>query len=104
LYAMSAGDVTVALDYLQQAVSLDRDAKNMVNLSISLQNLADCLSYLGRIGPARETIAEALTYAQASGEQTRIRNEHAYSGWLASLTNDSEQAEQHFTAADQIEY
>lgn len=104
LYAMSAGDTAAALDYLQQSASLERDDKHMHNLAISLDNLGDCLGDLGQIGQAREAIAEALSCAQASGEHDLVGNEHVSSGWLAGLTGDTERAEWHFAAADQIEY
>ena len=70
--------------------------------AISLQNLAECLGYLGQIGPARDAAAEALSCADSGGDRTQIRNSHVYLGWLAGLGGDAAEAEQQFTAADQI--
>ncbi len=85
------------------AVRHDRDAGDMTNLAIGLQNLAECLGHLGQIGPARDAAAEALTCAEAAGDREKIRDSHAFLGWLAGLAGDAAQAEQQFTAADQIE-
>lgn len=75
----------------------------MMNLAIGLLNLAACLGQLGRTGPARDAVAEALTCAESANDREVIRDSHAYAGWLASLVGDAAQAEQNFTAADQIE-
>ena len=103
LFAMNAGDLAAARDYLPMAVRHYRDAGDMSNLAIGLQNLAECLGQLGQPGPARDAAAEALTSAQAAGDREEIRNAHAYLGWLAGLAGDTAEAEQQFTAADQIE-
>ena len=102
LYAMNAGDLATARDYLTLAVRHDRDAGDMRNLAIGLQNLAECLGHLGLAGPAREAAAESLTRATAADDRDGVRNSHAYLGWLAGLAGDTPAAEQHFTTADQI--
>ena len=61
LFAMYAGDLVTALEYLPMAARQYRDAGNMPYLAIGLQNLAECLGQLGQTGPARDTAAEALT-------------------------------------------
>ena len=103
LFAMHAGDLATARDYLPQVVGHYRDAGNTSFLAVGLQNLAECLGHLGQIGPARDTAAEALTCAESAGDRENIRDAHAFSGWLAGLAGDAAQAGQHFTAADQIE-
>ena len=85
------------------AIRDDRETGNMRDLSIDLQNLADCLGHLGQPGPARDAAATALTSAQAANDREEIRNSHAYLGRAAGLADDAAEAERHFTAADQIE-
>jgi DNA-binding GntR family transcriptional regulator/tetratricopeptide (TPR) repeat protein len=103
LFATAAGDLATAREYLSLSTSRDRDAGDMKNLAIGLQNLAACLGQLGETGPARDAAAEALTCAESANDREGIRDSHAYAGWLAGLVGDAAQAEQKFTAADQIE-
>jgi tetratricopeptide (TPR) repeat protein len=102
LLATSAGDLVTARDYLTLAVRNGRDAGDMLNLAIRLQNLANCLGHLGLAGLAQEAAAEALTCAETAGRRGYVRNSHACLGWLAGLAGDASAAEQHFTTADQI--
>jgi tetratricopeptide (TPR) repeat protein len=102
LFAMNAGDLATARDYLTLAARHDRDARDTRNLAIGLRNLADCLGLLGLAGAAWETAAEALASAEATGERDSARNTLAYLGWLAALAGDTTAAEDHFTNADQI--
>ena len=103
LFAMNAGDLATAREYLPLAVRHDRDAGDMRNLAIGLRNLAECLGHLGQAGPARDAAAEALTCAEATGDREQFADSHAYLGWLAGLAGDTAEAEEHFTAADQIQ-
>jgi tetratricopeptide (TPR) repeat protein len=104
LFAMNAGDLTAAREYLSMAVSQGRrDTKNILNLTIRLQNLSECLGQLGQIGPARDAAAEELTSAQAADEWVQICYSHAYLGWVAGLAGDTAEAERQFTAADQVQ-
>ena len=89
LFAMNAGDLATAREYLPLAVRHDRDAGDMANLAIGLRNLAECLGQLGQPGPARDAAAEALTCAETAGDREHIRNSHAYLGWLAGLAGDA---------------
>jgi tetratricopeptide (TPR) repeat protein len=100
LFAMNAGDLATARDYLTVGARHDRDAGDRSNLAFGLRNLANCLGLLGLPGPARDAAAEALTSAIAADDS--LRNSHAYLGWLAGLAGDSIAAEEHFTSADQI--
>ena len=102
LFAMIAGDLVTARDYLTLGTCHDRDAGDMRNLAVGLQNLADCLGHLGLAGPARDAAAEALTSAETASHRDNVRNSHACLGWLAGLAGDTTAAEQHFTTADQI--
>ncbi len=103
LFALYAGDLATAREYLSQAVRHDRDAGDMSSLAFDLRNLADCFGELGQVGPARDAAAESLTCAESAGARESIRDSRAYVGWLAGLAGDAAQAEQQFTAADQIE-
>ena len=53
LFAMFAGDLATAREYLPMAVRHRRDAEDLPNLSVGLRNLAECLGHLGDTGSAR---------------------------------------------------
>ena len=103
LFAMSTGDLVAAQDYLSMAIRYYRDDRNMSDLARCLQNLVECLGQLGQPGPARDAAAESLTIAQAVGERQEIRFAHEDLGWMAGLAGDTAEAEQQFTAADQMQ-
>jgi tetratricopeptide (TPR) repeat protein len=100
LFAMYAGDLATARDYLTLSARYERDA--MVSLAIRLHNLTECLGHLGLAGLAQEAAAEALTCAETADDRYRTRDSHAFLGWLAGLAGDTTAAEGHFTTADQI--
>jgi tetratricopeptide (TPR) repeat protein len=102
LFAMYAGDLATARQYLPEAIGQYRDAGDPVNLAIGLQNLAECLVMLGQPGPAQDAATEALTCAQTTGSWERTCSAHAYLGWAAALAADTALADQQFTAANQI--
>ena len=102
LWALYAGDLTTAREYLPMAVRHARDAGDTSELAIRLRNLTDCLGHLGQVGPARDAAAESVTCAEATGELEQLCNSHAYRGWVSALAGDIAEAEQQFTAADQI--
>jgi tetratricopeptide (TPR) repeat protein len=104
LHAMNAGDLITAEEYLLAANRHYRDAGETLYLAIGLLNFAECLGRLGRPGQAREAATEALTCAQAAEGRQQVRDAYTYLGWLADLTGDAAVAEQHFIAADQIEF
>jgi tetratricopeptide (TPR) repeat protein len=102
LSAMQAGDLATARSYLTLGTHHDRDAGDVPGLATDLRNLAGCLGRLGQPGPAREAAAEALSCAEAADVRGDVSDSHAYLGWLAGLAGDTTAAEDHFTAADQI--
>ena len=102
LFALHAGDLVTAREYLPLAVRHDRDAGDMKNLSGDLRNLAECLGHLGEISAARDAAAQALTCAERIGDQMGLFRSHAFLGWLAGLCGYAAEAEEQFTAADQI--
>ena len=101
LFAMNAGDLAAAREYLPMAVRHVRDAADMRNLPIGLNNLAECLGQLGQPGAARDAAAEALTSAQADSDMQQICDSHSCLGWVAGLAGDTAEAERQFIAADQ---
>jgi SIR2-like domain len=103
LWAMNAGDLVTAQEYLPMGVRQARENGEMGRLAVRLLNLSECLGWLGRTGTARDAAAEALTFAQAAGDRVQICYSHAYLGWAAGLAGDTAEAERQFSAADQIE-
>ena len=100
---MYAGDLAAAREYLHRTVRHGRSFGTMRALSIKLRNQAECLGYLGQAGLAREAAAEALGLAETLSDPEQICNARAFLGWLAYLAGHTAEAEQQFTAADQIE-
>jgi hypothetical protein len=103
LFAMYAGDLTTARDYLVPSNDRDRDAGEVRNLAIRLTNLTECLGHLGLTSPARERASQALSHAEKSRNQTHTCYAHAVMGWVAGLVGDAEEAERNFIDADRVE-
>jgi tetratricopeptide (TPR) repeat protein len=103
LFATRAGDLTTAREYLSVSNHYYRYAEEWRSLSIGLKNLVESLGNLGHVRLARDAAAESLASAETAGDRTQIKYAHAYLGWLADLAGDILEAEQQFTAADQIE-
>jgi tetratricopeptide (TPR) repeat protein len=101
LFAMNAGDLATARDYLTVSARKYDDFDN-ADRSISLLNLAECLGLLGDTGSAQVACVEALTIALTDDDSEVIGDSRACLGWVADLTGDTAEAERHFTAADQI--
>lgn len=104
LHAMYAGDLATAREYVSASVQHDRDTGDTAQLFIGLRNLAECLGRLGLPGPALETAAEALDWAERSLDGHQVRDAHACLAWAAGLAGDTARAEQHFLVADQLEF
>jgi hypothetical protein len=66
LFAMYAGDLATAGEYLSQFIRRSRDALETKHLAIGLLNLAECLAYLGQAASAQDAAAEALTCAETA--------------------------------------
>jgi tetratricopeptide (TPR) repeat protein len=103
LYAKNAGDMAIAQMYLSMAINHDRRMADTENLAVDLLNLTQCLGQLGQTTEAREAIREALSSAESAGNQEHTLNAHTYSGWVAALAGDAEEAEKQFLAADHLE-
>jgi tetratricopeptide (TPR) repeat protein len=104
IYAMEAGDLVTAREYLAQSVRDDREVGEDCNLSIGLQNLAICLGRLGEVSRAAEMAIEALNRAERADDSLQICNSHVCRGWLAAVGGDRAEAEAQFIAADHIEF
>jgi tetratricopeptide (TPR) repeat protein len=104
LFAMYAGDMVTAREYLPEAVARGREESNVRNLAIRLRNLADCFGYLGQPAQATEAAAEALTNDRTEGHQDGISYSYGYLGYAAALAGDAADADRNFAAADQIEF
>ena len=105
LFALLAGDLASAEEYLPLAVSHARDTGNRPGLGRIWRNLDECLGYRGQLSLAREAAAEAVRCA-GSAEDPIEETSHAcaHAAWLAGLAGDSPQAELQFTYADQLEF
>jgi tetratricopeptide (TPR) repeat protein len=103
LYAMYAGDLAQARDYLDTAISHSRAAGDKRSLVTVLRNLAVCLGYLGDIGRARKAAAESLSCAKTTDDQLDICESGACLAWLSGLDGDAATAEQEFAVADLVE-
>jgi hypothetical protein len=103
LFAMYAGDLATAHEYLSLTVVQLRSAEDQLELVRGLMNLAECTARLGQVSAALDTAAESLTHAQTTGDRPALRNSRALLAWVAGLAGDTAEAERHFAAADQIE-
>jgi tetratricopeptide (TPR) repeat protein len=101
LYAMNAGDLTTAREYLHLGVGHDRSAGDMQNLAIGLRNLAECLNHLGQTGQARDAATESLACAQKADAPGEVRVSRVHLAWVAGSAGDAAAAERQFIEADQ---
>jgi tetratricopeptide (TPR) repeat protein len=102
LFALEAGDLATAREYLSTSAKRCRDAGRMTALAVRLRNLGICLGWLGDIGPAQAAAAEALDVARIEDDRKGLINSLAELGWLEAQAGDAARAEEHFTAADQM--
>jgi len=103
LFAMNAGDLVTAEEFMSLAIRGYRDSGDTKNLTVTLTNLAECLSHLGHLGPAQDAAAEALAYAESFDDWSEIRTAQSYLGMVTALAGDTVKAEQWFLSADQID-
>ena len=103
LFAMYAGDLITAREYMRMAISFYRGTGDSRNLAISLKNFSECLEVLGEIDGAAAAATESLSAASVDGEWQNVCNAHAAIGWLAAMTGDPAKADEHFTAADRLQ-
>jgi tetratricopeptide (TPR) repeat protein len=101
LFATIGGDLLSAVKYLDASTRPYRATSDTLNLSVSLQILAECLRYLGKVKPALHAAEEAHILVSASKDH-HTRNSMATLGWVSMLAGDTHTAEKHFTEADRI--
>jgi tetratricopeptide (TPR) repeat protein len=104
LRASQAGDLVTAREYLNAAVRYARDADEPASISARLQNLAECLGWMGNVEAAGQAADEAKALATIADDPREIRESPGYRGWVAMLAGDSRAAEEQFLAADRITY
>ena len=63
LYAMNAGDLITAREYMRMAISFYRGTGDSRNLAIDLINFSECLEVLGEIDGAAAAATESLSAA-----------------------------------------
>ena len=103
VFALMAGDLTLAQEYFSISVNVRRDAEDARNLAISLQDLANCLAELGHPGQAWDVAAEALVCAQTADDREQIWAGHEYLAEVADLAGDTAEAERQSMTADKIQ-
>ncbi len=103
LFAMCAGDLTTASDYLSDAVHPEWNVNVPVDLAIRLHNLAECLTWQGQARAAAQVAAEALTHATTANAVNQICSSHVRLGLTADLGGDTVGAEQQFLVADRLQ-
>ena len=77
--------------------------QDATNLSNNLQDKAELLVFLGRLGEAQRAAAEALRLATEKGDEHGIRYSHGYRGWAASLSGQLRPAALDFALANALE-
>ena len=102
LFAINAGDLAAAHEYLTLTTRHYRAEADKNNLAGSMRNLVECLTYLGQLGPAQSVATEALTYATDVDDQEELQALYVYLGRVAALAGDTSAAEQHLITADRM--
>jgi tetratricopeptide (TPR) repeat protein len=104
LHAMNAGDMAAAHEYLDAAIRCNQSYNRLEAISTCIQNLIECLGYMGDIERAQRAASDASTDAAKTRDTfTRMKAE-AFEGWIGMLAGDTSAAERHFIAADLIEF
>jgi hypothetical protein len=102
-YALAAGDLSMAREYLSKFIKEARAKQDTLNLSIGYLNLALCHGMLGEIELARKAVAGSLVFAENDGVHGRVLDCRVFLGWIAELNGDTAQAEEQFNTADLME-
>ena len=109
-FAMRAGrgtgDLETASAHLATATDGARDAdrgnwRYRSNLSTGLLELADCLSWLGKLEQARQAAEKAL---KLNDQPLEVMKCHLYLGRIETLAGKTAEADQHFIEADRIHF
>jgi tetratricopeptide (TPR) repeat protein len=87
-----------AREYLEAAAHHFEGWASSGGRSVMLRNLAECLLWLGDVGPAHE--AAAMAVDEARSDDLQIMKAVTCRGHMAMATGDSRVAERHFLSAD----
>jgi len=89
---MNLGRLSEAAALYQKAVSIAREAGDMIGRLGSTENLVEVESYLGSLRTAREDAADAEAIARRLEDDEEIRDALAYRGYIADLTGNLDEA------------
>jgi tetratricopeptide (TPR) repeat protein len=104
LYAMLAGDMTVAESFLEAALAQhDPDGSDLRSRSVALQRLSGCLYYQGHAVRAREAAEQAVELALTEDDFRFLRNAVTTKGAALDLAGETAEAERCFIEADRIQ-
>src|SRR5262249_14951634 len=73
VFAMGSGDLAMAREYLNKSIAHARAAAEPTHESVGLQNLSECLAYLGEIDQGLRTSAHAADRATEADDRDEIR-------------------------------
>ncbi|MGH3899812.1 MAG: SIR2 family protein [Pseudonocardiaceae bacterium] len=103
LMGMNAGNLSVAATYLNTAAEY-QSGGNTRSLSIILRNISKLTIHLGDAEAGIQAGVQACEAAAVTDDQQGIRNSHACLGWANDLAGATRLADDHFVAADLIEF
>ncbi len=103
LFAYIAGEPETALSHYSEVEARNRQASDNVNVSVTLQNLADVETSLGRLADAARHATEALELAVQAKNDEHTCTSHAYLAFAASVRGEIEKAAKAFAEANAIE-
>lgn len=104
LRAFNFGDLVSAREYLNAAIAHKQDADDPKNLSISLENLSECLSHLGDIQAALRAAEGVSAAAARADDRVQMRGAATSLGRVLTLAGDTAAAEKQFLVADRGEH
>lgn len=104
LMGMNAGNLTVAAAYLNMAAGESRSRDKTRSLSTDLGNISALMVYLGDTEAGIGAGVRACGYANLTDDREGIRNSHAFLGWANDLAGLTRPADEHYVAADLIEF
>lgn len=101
LYAMLAGDMTIAESFLEEALN-DPDGGDRRGRSIAYQRLSGCLYYQGHSARARKAAERAVALASTDDDFRFLRNAITTKGAALDLAGETAEAERCFIEADRV--
>jgi tetratricopeptide (TPR) repeat protein len=106
LYAMLAGDMTVAESFMEEALAQSGPSGNDPRArSTALQRLSGCLYYQGHAARAREAAEQAVELSRRHEDDYRLfRNALTTKGAALDLAGETAEAERCFIEADRLQH